>query len=387
MKKTINLGIIGAGAVFRLMHLPALRALSNKFRICAVYDPDPKAVTSAAKKLGISVNDLFFAGSSGSIFNNKGIDAIAVLTPTAYHLEYAIESLKNGKHVFLEKPAAVNPEDVRKIISAEKKYKRYVQHGMVLRYSSFYMELKKLVSSGKYGKVLWMNWLETRPFDPMMWRYNNTVRNGDAIIHDKAVHQINLFSDFAGAEPAHVMASGGQFLLSKKKYNSLRAFNTEVKLRGESCDHLMAIIEYKNKVKAAITVSYVSPHARESRWMIQLEKAKIAAHFETFVESSRKTKHKWKGSPSCIYIFKDDNKYEIPWKYPMSYPPSERNLVFYDEYRNEPLHPGSTAQWIAFYDTIVKKKKPICNSAVALKDIEIARAISESIRKKKVVTL
>ncbi|MBZ0203018.1 MAG: Gfo/Idh/MocA family oxidoreductase [Ignavibacteria bacterium] len=387
MKKTLNLCIIGAGAVFRLMHLPALLNLNDKFRIKSVYDPDPKALSKTAKVLSRRTKDPMFTACPAEILSDEGIDAVAVLTPTSAHFRYTIDSLKKRKHVFLEKPAAVNLQDVKKIITAERKYRRFVQVGMVLRYSSFYLELKKLIDSGKYGKVLWMNWLETRPFDPMLWRYNNTKLNGDAIIHDKAIHQINLFNDFAGAKPKCVLASGGQYLLSGSRYSKVRAFSSEVKLKGESCDHLMAIIEYKNKVKASLTVSYVSPHARESRWIIQLESAKIVAHFETFVSRSPGTKHKWNGNPSCIYLFKDNRNQEIPWKHPMSYPPQDKNLVFYDEYKNEPLHPGSTAQWIAFYDSIINNRKPVCNTALALEDIAAANAIASSIKKGKVIRL
>ncbi len=387
MKKALNIGIIGTGAVLRLMHLPALLRLNDKFRIISVYDSDPKAVGRIADMLHLKSRDPFFADSPDDVISNKEIDAIAVLTPTSTHSKYTVDSLNESKHVFLEKPAAIYQGDLKKIITAERRNRKFVQVGMVLRYSSFYLELKKLIKSGKYGKVLWMNWLETRPFDPMLWRYNNTKNSGDAIIHDKAIHQINLFNDFAGAKPELVMASGGQYLLSSRRRTAVRAFSSEVMLKGESCDHLMAIIEYRNKVKASLTVSYVSPHARESRWIIQLEKAKIVAHFETFVSRSYGKKHGWKGNPSCIYLFKDDRKHKIPWKYPMSYPPGDKNLVFYDEYRNEPLHPGSTAQWKAFYDSITNNRKPACNTKVALEDIVVANAIDDSIKMKKVIRL
>jgi predicted dehydrogenase len=232
-----------------------------------------------------------------------------------------------------------------------------------------------------------MNWLENRPFDPTPWRYNNTKINGDAIIHDKAVHQINLFNQFAGSKPIEVSAMGGQYLINPKTYSKVRAFSREVMLKGDSNDNLMALIKYKNGVNASLTVSYVSPHARESRWVIQLEKAKIVAHFETFVSPNKSSKKKWKGNPSSIYLFKDDNSYPVKWKYPMSYPPSDKNLVFYDEYKDEPLHPGSAAQWEAFYETVTKRKKPESNTGIALLDIIVAKAIDDAIKKKKVIRI
>lgn len=386
MAKKIDLGIIGAGAVSRLMHLPALLKMQEKFNIYAICDTDPAALIKAAAELKLPKSTLLTI-LPDDILKNPNVDAVAVLTPTSSHLNYTLKALSNKKYVFLEKPAAVKAGDIAKIKAAEKKSKRFVQVGMVLRYSSFYHELVKLIGSAKYGKVLWMNWLETRPFDPMEWRYNNTAVNGDAIIHDKAVHQINLFNAFAAAKPRYVSALGGQYLINKNKPAKVRAFSREVILKGESTDHLFTMIEYANGVKASLAVSYVSPHARESRWIIQLEKAKVVAHFETFADANSSSKKKWKGNPSSIYLFKDDKSYPVQWKYPMSYPPSDKNLVFYDEYKNEPLHPGSSAQWQVFYNSIVKNKKPLCSTELALNDAVVTDAIVRSIKNKKTIKL
>ncbi len=386
MKKTINIGILGCGSIFRLMHLPALLKQKDKYNIAAAYDPDPQAVLLTKEAAGKN-SRINFTHTAAEIIKDPAIDAVAILTRTSVHVKYAVEALKHGKYVFLEKPAAVLPSGVKKIIAAEKKYKRFCQVGMVLRYSSFYKELKRIISAGKYGKVLWMNWLETRPFDPYIWRYLTPDTDGDAIIHDKAVHQINLFNAFSGSKPAEAAAFGGQYLINPKSYSKVRAFSREVMLKGRSNDNMMAIINYRNGVKASITVSYVSPHARESRWIIQLEKAKIVAHFETFVKRAKGSKQKWSGNPSSIYLFKDNRNYDVPWKYPMSYPPCDDNLVFYDEYKDEPMHPGSGAQWREFYETVVKHRKPESSTTIALEDIVVAKAIDDSIKRKRIIKI
>lgn len=387
MPKTLNLGILGAGAVFRNMHLPAIIDHGKKFRISALFDPDTKAVKMSKKLLRNTDYNTNYANNPGEIFHDGSIDAIAVLTPTSSHVKYTIDSLKNGKHVFLEKPAGVNGTEIKKVILAQKKYRNIVQVGMVLRHSSFYNELMKIIGSGKYGKVLWMNWIETRPFDPMIWRYENSAKNGDAIIHDKAVHQVNLFNAFADSKPGYVSAFGGQYVISNISYSRVKAFSSEVKLKGDSNDHLLAMINYKNGVKASLMVSYVSPHARESRWIIQLEKARIAAHFETFVNKEKNSRRKWKGNPSAIYLFADKKHLTLPWKYSMSYPPSEKNLVFYDEYPGEPMHPGSAAQWLSFYDSVVNNTKPICGIDLAYNDSIVLDAITKSIKQFKTIRL
>jgi len=173
----------------------------------------------------------------------------------------------------------------------------------------------------------------------------------------------------------------------------------------------MTIIEYDNRVKAALTISYVSPHARESRWHIQLEKAKLLVHPETFVQNSLSPResakandiasnrlgrftgspvHRFTGSsnPSCIYLFKDNANLRVPWKIPMSYPPSEENLFFYDDYKNDPLHPGSVAQWNSFYESVFNKKvRSKTGLEIALEDIKVTEAICKSIKLQRIIAL
>ena len=369
--------IIGAGMVFKEMHFPALLKLKNKFYISKIFDTGKNSYKILKDKYK-TLPDSVFTNSYDEILKDEQIDAVAVLTPTSTHLKYSLLALKNNKHIFLEKPVAVSQKEILKIKSEYDKTKLILQIGMVLRHSGFYKKLKKLIDSKKYGRVLWMQWTETRPFDPKIWRYLNPEKDADAIIHDKAIHQINLFNEFSGAKPVKVFASANQYLLNKSKLKNLRAFDYEVSLKGSSFDNLMTIIQYENGVKANLLVSYISPHSRESRWIIQAEKAKIVVHPETFIPNVKNKKHSWKGNPSCIYLFSDDNKFNPPWKIPMQYPPSEKNLVYYDEYKNEPMHPGSVGQWVSFYNSIKKGIKPDCNIDLALTDNKVVEAILKS---------
>ena len=377
--KKLNIGIIGCGAIFRLMHFHVLKKMKNKFTISSVYDINKEAIKNSGIK---NVN---LSKDVKSILRDPEIDAVFILTPISTHVKYTIDALSNNKHVFLEKPAALSIKEIDLMIKVSNKYRRYVQVGMVLRHSNWFLKLKKIIDLNKYGKVLWMHWLETRPLDPMNWRYDSANNNGDAVINDKAVHQINLFNAIAGAKPKSVAAFAGQYLLNKSKSKKLRAFNGEVFLSGDSNDHLMSIIEYENGVKADLLISYVSPYARESRWVIQLEKAKIVTHFETFVKGKKDKLFQWGTNPSSIYIFKDDNKYSVPWKIPMSYPPSTDNLAFYDENKNDPLHPGSTRQLNEFYNCVTKGVKPVCSLELARKDTEVTEALERSIKYSKIV--
>jgi predicted dehydrogenase len=158
-------------------------------------------------------------------------------------------------------------------------------------------------------------------------------------------------------------------------------------LKGDSNDNLMTVIKYKNGVKADLVISYVSPHARESRWVIQLENAKLVTHFETFVNGTRGKKFKRDKNPSTIYLFKDNNSYDVPWRIPMSYPPSENNLVFYDEYNDDPLHPGAVKQWDNFYRSLSRNEEPVCSLSLAAEDTKLTEAISKAVKQGRIVKI
>lgn len=389
MTKKISLGIIGCGVIFRLMHLPVLKKMENRFHIAGIFDTDPNAYSKAKtsmKKLRFRFDDRIFVKNADDILRNNSTNAVVILTGINSHLEYTLSSLNAGKNVFLEKPAALKVKEIQKMIELSKKKNKIVQVGMVLRHSRWFESLKKIIDSKKYGRVLWMHWLETRPFDPMNWRYNSKNKNGDAIIHDKAIHQINLFNSISGAKPESVFGMAGQYMLSDSHSKKLRCFNREAQLKGDSNDHLMTIVKYKNGVKADLLISYVSPHARESRWVIQLEKAKIITHFETFAKGSL-GRFEWGRNPSATYLFKDNYSYSVSWKIPMSYPPSGDNLVFYDEYRNDPLHPGAVKQWEEFYESVTHNIKPKTDLNLALEDTKVVEAIDRSVKTQKVITI
>src|SRR3972149_4049170 len=137
--KKLNIGIIGCGAIFRLMHLQVLKKLKNMFNISYVYDINKAAIENSG------VKNAFIAEEWKSILKNPEINAVFILTPISTHVKYTIYALSNNKHVFLEKPAALIIKEIDLMIKVSNKYRRYVQVGMVLRHSNWFLKLKKII--------------------------------------------------------------------------------------------------------------------------------------------------------------------------------------------------------------------------------------------------
>lgn len=113
----IKVGVIGLGTVAQLMHLPILGSLFDLFEIKAVYDASPSLTQFISRRYNArqikSVDDLV---------NDAEIDAVFVLSPDQYHAEHAKAALLAGKHVFIEKPVTLSPQDLQELINLEKQH-------------------------------------------------------------------------------------------------------------------------------------------------------------------------------------------------------------------------------------------------------------------------
>jgi predicted dehydrogenase len=82
------------------------------------------------------------------------LDAIDICLPPAFHTPTAIKALRAGKHVFSEKPIALTASDATKMVDAAEKSGRVLMIGHVLPFFPEYAQARKLVSSGRYGRLL-----------------------------------------------------------------------------------------------------------------------------------------------------------------------------------------------------------------------------------------
>ena len=125
---TIKIALIGAGYIADF-HARGLQTIPN-VEIVAVVAKKLKSAKDFASKYGIkeSYNDIAI------VLNNKAIDGVIIGTPNQLHAPYAIEFLKIGKDVFLEKPMGISAKEGREIASASKKFNQLVMVGHMWRF-------------------------------------------------------------------------------------------------------------------------------------------------------------------------------------------------------------------------------------------------------------
>jgi UDP-N-acetylglucosamine 3-dehydrogenase len=138
----IRVGFVGAGRLARV-HARHLRRLSDVS--VATFDVSAEAADSMARESGGVA-----CGSFEQLLDQS--DAIAVVTPSNLHAEYAVAALKAGKHVFVEKPVTLSAAAAVPISEASAAKPELVcTVGQVLRWFPMYRRAHELVKAGEIG--------------------------------------------------------------------------------------------------------------------------------------------------------------------------------------------------------------------------------------------
>lgn len=139
----INVGVIGAGTVAQLMHLPTLSNLPDLFKITAVSDISP----SLTRHISTKYNAHGFTSPLDFVHDNN-VDAVFVLSPDQYHAEYAKAAIMAGKHVFIEKPVTLSPQELQELIDLEKMHPAQTcMVGYMRRFTQGFMKCKEILDS------------------------------------------------------------------------------------------------------------------------------------------------------------------------------------------------------------------------------------------------
>jgi predicted dehydrogenase len=151
MRKQLGIAFAGAGIVAE-MHGRGVSANRNATLI-GVYDPDAAKAAAIASRFGGRVYD-----SLENLLADSSIDAVHILTPTQHHVSTAVACLNAGKHVLIEKPVASSREEISILQEAAKRSDRVCMPAHNYIYVPSLQRAKRLVESGKLGKVasLWV---------------------------------------------------------------------------------------------------------------------------------------------------------------------------------------------------------------------------------------
>lgn len=114
--KSLGVAIVGLGGYARGQIAPALQKTSHA-HLAGIVTGTPSKIPQWQEKYGIKDANVYNYDNMSTIADNPDIDIVYVIVPTGLHMKYAVIGAEAGKHIFCEKPMAMNVEQCEKIIS------------------------------------------------------------------------------------------------------------------------------------------------------------------------------------------------------------------------------------------------------------------------------
>ena len=183
------IGIIGAGNFTKMTMLPALEGSDAGYKYIA--SAGGVSGTALAKKYGFSHSTTDYK----EILIDKDVDLVLITTRHDKHAAMTTEALAAGKHVFVEKPLALNDEQLKEIIVAYKNSNTSLTVGFNRRFSPHALKIKSIIGQGPMNIIATMN---AGNIPANVWVHDMQVGGGRII--GEACHFIDLITFFTGSK-------------------------------------------------------------------------------------------------------------------------------------------------------------------------------------------
>jgi len=144
----LRIGVIGLGQIAVKAHLPGYEEAEG-CRLTAVYSSREAHARNIARQYGIPA----IFKNWKKLLASPEVDAVSICTPNFTHAPIALEALRQGKHVLVEKPIATSEKDARHMIAEAKKQKRVLMVHHNMRFDPAVRTARKLIEKGAIGQV------------------------------------------------------------------------------------------------------------------------------------------------------------------------------------------------------------------------------------------
>jgi len=224
MKK--NIAVIGCGHWGKNL----VRNFAALGSLAAVCDPNIELASGYASKYAVKNS------TWDEIIQDASIEGVVLAVPAPIHAPLAIDAMNAGKHVYVEKPLAMNKVEATKMIETAKLNSVQLMVGHLLQYHPSFLMVKSLVESGELGHVNYI--------------YSNRlslgkIRSEEDVIWSFSPHDISMILSLAGEEPE---------LIRTESTNIVQAGIADI-----ATIHL----SFASGLKAHISVSWLHPNKEQ----------------------------------------------------------------------------------------------------------------------------
>lgn len=210
---TKKIGIIGAGGMVRY-HIAGFR--SGDAEVVSIADQNTASAKAAAAKHSIPN----VAKSVNALLADPNIDAVSIIVPNKFHAPLSIKALKAGKHVFCEKPPALNANQVKKMIAAAEASNKTLMFNFNNRARPESYAMMQEIKNGTIGAInsAQAKWIRRTGIPGFGGWFTNRALSGGGPVID-LLHMIDLAHYYMGnPKPKYVIGQTFDNFISDSRF-------------------------------------------------------------------------------------------------------------------------------------------------------------------------
>ena len=324
----VRVGVIGLGQIAVKAHLPGYNQVVS-CRIAAVHSYREQHAKKIAKQFGIA----FIYKDCDRMLKSKEIDAVSICTPNFTHAEITLRALKEGKHVLVEKPMAMNSVEAKAMIQMAHKTKKVLMVHQNMRFDPAIRTARNIIQKGTIGEIFALKSTLTHK-GPQAWSpqadwFFDKRKSGGGALMDLGPHvfdTLNFLLEDDAVLVGAVAAEGRKIKLSQ----GMQASQTDV--------HAACLLRFKKGAIGTMNVGWAD-NAYHNRFYFYGTKGILSVNLG-------------KGEPLTIdYRNKSEREF----------PDLDKNSFYPTIYQN-------------FVDSIREHKTPLVTGEQGLRTIELVEA-------------
>ncbi len=200
MTTKINVGLLGAGRIGRV-HAENLAYRIPEVNLAAVADVFLEAAENCAADYQIPT----VTQNPQDIFDNDEIDAVIICSSTDTHAQFISDAANAGKHIFCEKPIALDLAVIDRALADVERSGVKLQLGFNRRFDPHFKAARDMVAEGKIGTPNIVHIISRDPAPPPI----EYIKVSGGIFLDQTIHDFDMARFLIGEEVEEIYASGG----------------------------------------------------------------------------------------------------------------------------------------------------------------------------------
>lgn len=199
MANPIRLGVVGVGRIGRV-HVQTITQRVPQARIVAITDVSQSAAASVAAEFGVAQ----VAPDYDALLADDKIDAVLICSATDTHTDFIIKAAQAHKHIFCEKPIAVDLAQIDAALQAVETAGVQLMIGFNRRFDANHQRIRAAVASGEIGTPHLLHIISRDPAPPPL----EYVRVSGGMFFDMTIHDFDM-ARFLFGEVTELYATAG----------------------------------------------------------------------------------------------------------------------------------------------------------------------------------